>query len=249
MQLKLQATDSRAIVYDADRIQQPESGLFEPDYWVQAGAVVGKAQGRGNTLLLNSPFGPAVLRQYLRGGFVARFNRSRYLWLGFQRSRPIAEAYLLASLIDLDLPVPEILGAMCCRSGFTYSGALLTSRIPAAATLADRLSDFSQDNSMWFAIGACIRRFHGHGIWHADLNVRNILIDVQKRVWLIDFDRARILKAGHHALAGNLQRLRRSLRKEGCLSDGELEACWRQLMLGYNNGNRQSDTTGVEKKI
>jgi 3-deoxy-D-manno-octulosonic acid kinase len=248
MQLKQQATDSRAIVYDADRIQQPDSRLFEPDYWASAGAVAGKAQGRGNTLLLETPFGPAVLRQYLRGGFVARFSRDRYLYLGYERSRPVAEARTLASLYKLGLPVPEILGAICQRRGWIYSGALLTSRIPAAVPLAELLGDLSQEDSIWFAIGVCIRRFHEHGVCHADLNVRNILLDAQKRVWLIDFDRARMLQAGHRALAGNLQRLQRSLRKEGVVSEAQLEACWSQLMLGYNNVNKQSDTSGVEKK-
>lgn len=248
MQLKQQATDSRAIVYDADRIQQPDSRLFEPDYWARAGAVAGQAQGRGNTLLLDTPFGPAVLRQYLRGGFVARFNRDRYLYLGYQSSRPVAEANTLASLHDLGLPVPEVLGAICQRRGLTYSGALLTGRIPAALPVADLLGDFNRDDPMWVAIGHCIRRFHDQGVCHADLNVRNILVDEQKQVWLIDFDRARMLNAGHRALAGNLQRLQRSLRKEGCISEVQLEACWNQLMLGYNNGNKQSDTTGVETK-
>lgn len=248
MQLKLQVTDSRAIVYDADRIQQPDSRLFEPDYWVQAGAVAGKAKGRGNTLLLDTPFGPAVLRQYLRGGFVSRFSRDRYLYLGYPRSRPVAEANLLARLFNLGLPVPEVLGALCQRRGLIYSGALLTSRISEAVPLADLLGDFSHEYSMWFAIGVCIRHFHDQGVWHADLNVRNILIDGQKRVWLIDFDRARMLQAGHRALAGNLQRLQRSVRKEGLISAAQLEACWSQLMLGYNSGNKQSDTTGVEKK-
>lgn len=248
MQLKLEVTNSRAIVYDADRIQQPDSKLFDPDYWAQAGAIVGKAQGRGNTLLLDTPFGPAVLRQYFRGGWAARFSRNRYLYLGLQRSRPIAEANMLARLADLGLPVPEVIGAICCPRGLTYSGALLTMRIPAAVPFADLLGCYSPDDPIWFAVGACIRRFHDHGVNHADLNVRNILIDQQNRVWLIDFDRARKLHDGHRALAGNLQRLLRSLRKKGCIPEAQLEASWRQLMVGYNNGDKQSDFAGVEEK-
>lgn len=248
MQLKLEVTDSRAIVYDADRIQQPDDRLFEPDYWAQSGAIAGQAQGRGNALLLDTPFGAAVLRQYLRGGFVARFSRGRYLFLGYPRSRPVTEARMLARLADLGLPVPGVLGAICLRRGLAYSGALLTLRIFDAVPLADRLGQYSQDDSMWISIGRCIRRFHDHGVFHADLNVRNILVDGQKGVWLIDFDRARLLHSRHRALAGNLQRLQRSLYKEGSIAAAQLQACWSQLMFGYNNGSKKGNTEGVEKE-
>lgn len=253
MQLKLQVTGSRAIVYDADRVQQPGSDLFNPDYWQQAGAISGKAQGRGNALLLETPFGPAVLRHYLRGGFAARFSRERYLFLGYSRSRPIAEANMLARLEALGLPVPEVLGAICSRHGLVYTGALLTRRIPAATPLVDLLAARGEPGQLWIKIGACIRRFHSAGVYHADLNVRNILVDGQQRVWLIDFDRARMLDANHKDLAGNLERLKRSLHKANVLTLPHLENCWNDLMMGYrgvgyNNGHDQVDIQDVEKK-
>jgi 3-deoxy-D-manno-octulosonic acid kinase len=248
MQLKQHVTGSRAIVYDADRIQQPDPGLFAPEYWKSANCIVGQAQGRGNALLLQTPYGPAVLRQYLRGGFAARLSRDQYLYLGLYRSRPFAEANLLARLWSLGLPVPEVLGALCTRHGMTYSGALLTLRIPDAITMADMVSDSFLPATTWISIGKCIRRFHDAGVYHADLNIRNILVDAAKKVWLLDFDRAKMVPQGSPTLASNLQRLKRSLRKDKQLSESQLEQFWDQLMAGYNDASRQGDTPGVEEK-
>ncbi len=248
MQLKQHVTGSRAIVYDADRIQQPEPALFAPEYWRSANCIVGRAQGRGNTLLLQTPYGPAVLRQYLRGGFAARLSRDRYLYLGQSRTRPFAEAYLLAGLRSLGLPVPELLGALCTRHGMTYSGALLTLRIPDAMTLAERISSGLESTTTWRSTGKCIRRFHDAGVYHADLNIRNILVDAAQKIWLIDFDRARMVRPGNPRQASNLLRLKRSLRKEKKLPEPQLEKYWNQLMSGYNDANGIGDSPGVEEK-
>jgi len=237
MQLKLQIKSSQAIVYDASRVPQPDANLFEPEYWRQSGAIVGQAAGRGNTLLIATAYGQAVLRQYLRGGAVARISRDRYFFSGYERSRPIAEANLLARMTLLGLPVPKLLGGICSRKGLTYSGALLTERIPDAQPLADLMPELNSKDPVWPAIGHCLQRFHAAGVHHADLNARNILLDEQKTVWLIDFDRGRLLTPGHHRLQQNLQRLHRSLRKQTAMPDSELEACWWQLMLAYNSSS------------
>ena len=76
MKLSTHKQDSRVIVYDADCIEQASPQLFDADAWQREGAVVGVAEGRGSTLLLDTDFGPAVLRQCLRGGWPARISRS-----------------------------------------------------------------------------------------------------------------------------------------------------------------------------
>jgi 3-deoxy-D-manno-octulosonic acid kinase len=140
--------DSRIIVYDADLIQQPGAHLFAVDAWERSGSVVGQAPGRGSAFFLETGFGPAVLRHYLRGGWAARLSRDRYLYAGLERSRPIAEFHMLASLYKQGLPVPRPLAAQCKREGIFYSGDLITRRLMDVIPLAD-LPD-RQQTGRWF---------------------------------------------------------------------------------------------------
>ena len=238
MQLKQQINGSLAIVYDADRISQPRQELFDPEYWHTSGLVTGRAAGRGNALVLQTEFGPAVLRTYLRGGVPARFIRDRYFFTGWQRSRPFAEASILAKLFSWELPVPEVLGGLCVRHGLFYSGALLTRQIPDVMPLADLATGTGENDRVWESVGVCIRQFHDRGVYHADLNTRNILVGSQQATWLLDFDRARLLSPGHPALQKNLSRLLRSMRKTAVAQDGpsvaSVDECWKRLLHGYN---------------
>jgi len=229
--------DSTAIVYDADRIDQPDPQLFDPDYWAGRGCVVGRAVGRGSALLLEAPFGPAVLRQYLRGGWPARFSRDRYLFTGLERSRPFAEFDMLASLTDMDLPAPAPLAALCRRQGLFYRGWMLMDRILHVHALADEIGGCSDSPALWRAVGATVARFHRAGVVHADLNARNILIGQGDAVHLVDFDRARFADSDGANCRANLQRLRLSLEKLWPPADrARLEPCWAELLGGYHGG-------------
>lgn len=222
------------IVYDADRIQHPVAQLFDLDYWKAQGGVAGEAVGRGSAWFLETPFGAAVLREYLRGGLPGRFIRNRYLFTGWARSRPVAEFNMLVELHRLGLPVPRPLAALTRRHGLLYGGCLITARIPGARTAADLMAERSADEPLWRGIGACIKRFHAQGVVHADLNARNILVDGSNTVFLIDFDRARRAPGANGAFARNLGRLRRSFDKLWPAGERErLDPCWRALEQAY----------------
>lgn len=237
MKSRTHKQDSLVIVYDAERLEQPGPECFDPAWWRERGALIGKAQGRGSAFFLETDFGPAVLRQYLRGGQAARVSRDRYLFTGFERSRPLAEFRVLARLAEDGLPVPRPLAALCRRDGPFYTGWLLTRRIAEALPLADRIDDRHEDADLWLAVGATIRRFHEYGLVHADLNARNILVGAADDIHLIDLDRARLRAGDTRAFQANLRRLRRSLEKlwPAPLSD-RLEACWTALRRGYEHG-------------
>jgi len=227
--------DDFFIVYDAERIRRPDVRLFDPGYWEQQGALAGKAKGRGRVLFLDAESGPAVLKQYLRGGWAARVSRDRYVFSGFDRSRPVMEFKILERLCAAGLPVPEPLAAMCLQHGSLYSGWLLTRRILDAEPLADQVVIRRDDPQMWRKTGACIRRFHDFGLVHADLNARNILVGGDGSIHLVDFDRARIRQGESRAYGANLRRLHRSLEKNWPDSfRGYLESCWILLLEGYD---------------
>lgn len=228
-----------SIVYDADRIAEAHPDLLRIAYWRRRNAVTGEARGRGNTTFLATPFGPVALREYRRGGWAARISNDRYVYLGLQRSRPFREYYLLARLHADGFPVPAPVAAMCERLGLFYVGALMTGLLQDVMTLAEIMQSDNPQQDMLLAAGAAVRKFHDGGLWHADLNVRNILVSpADMRAYLIDFDRCRYRPGQRVDGLKNLQRLRRSADKlfaHG--AQGNLEKYWDAIMQGYRGGN------------
>lgn len=197
-------------VCDATGCPQIGPECFTADYWRALDAVTGEAPGRGASLFVRASDEQWVLRPYRRGGLVARFSRSRYLWTGVERSRAFRELRLTAHLHDCGLPVPRPIGACVWRHGIAYEAALLTVRLPGARALAECLPH--ADDALLERVGATVQRFHAAGLDHVDLNARNLLVDSDDKVWLIDLDRCRLRSPGTWREA-NLARLERSLAK------------------------------------
>lgn len=227
---------SRAIAYDASLMDAPGVNYFSIDFWKSRQSLVGEAIGRGSAWFINTPVGPVVLRQYLRGGWVAKFSRQSYFFTTVSRSRPLREFHLLVALHDQGLPVPRPIAALCRYRGIISSGAILTAYISSAQTLADLLPGMNGNGAdLWTAVGKCIRRFHDAGVWHADLNARNILLDADFRVFLIDFDRARFTPSKAVNGQGNLNRLKRSLAKLWPADElPVMQQAWSQLKAAYD---------------
>ena len=80
MQAVIHKQNSLAIVYDADLMNVPGSEIFSVDYWKARQALAGEAVGRGSAWFIDAPFGPVVLRKYLRGGWVAKISRQSYFF-------------------------------------------------------------------------------------------------------------------------------------------------------------------------
>ena len=231
--------DSLAIVYDAEVMESPSVDFFSVEFWRSQQALAGEAVGRGSAWFINAPCGSLVLRRYLRGGWAARVSRQSYLFTTVSRSRPFREYHLLARLFEQGLPVPRPVAALCEFRGVISTGAILTVKIPSAQTLAEVLpgnnDTLKLDEGFWGRVGKCIRRFHDAGVWHADLNARNILLDAELQVFLIDFDQARFTPGKAVQGQGNLNRLKRSLVKLWPTTTlSEMEPAWIQLEAGYH---------------
>lgn len=227
---------SFAIAYDADLVDSPGVELFSPELWRTRRAIDGEAVGRGSTWFVNAPFGPAVLREYLRGGWVAKISRRNYFFTNVARSRPFREFDILTALFAQGLPVPQPVAALCEHSGLTSSGSIITMRIAHTCTLADILpGDPHRCDDAWENVGRCIRQFHRAGVWHADLNARNILLDREMKAYLIDFDRARLMGGTEVNGKRNLDRLRRSLEKLWPENQKTLlQPAWNRLQAAYH---------------
>jgi len=209
---------------------------FEPRYWISREAVVGQYGGRHGTALVFEQQGRRyVLRHYRRGGMAARFSHDEYLWLGEHRTRSLAELRLLLQLHAAGLPVPRPVAGRYEHTGIAYRADLITEQLPDTLSLARRLEAGELSLATWQAVGRCIRRFHDHGVCHADLNAHNILLRGDHEVFLVDFDRAARRRKPGMWRDANLARLRRSLealddtRRERRCGDTE----WQCLLAAW----------------
>lgn len=241
-----------AILFDATRLRQAEPGWFDPAWWGERAQPVGSG-GRGgawfvdpaaNAAIVSTPaadaaskpipFGPAVLRHYLRGGMAARFSRNRFWWRGPSRIRSFDEFRLLRELRGKGLPVPLPIAAVYWRSGGFYRAAILLDRLQNVRALADWAAD-EADAAIWPRAGELIARMHRAGLDHADLNAHNLLFDAGGRGWVIDLDRGRIRIPATAWREANLQRLERSLLKlRGARSEQSVREDVRRLREAYD---------------
>ncbi|MGM0595387.1 MAG: 3-deoxy-D-manno-octulosonic acid kinase [Pseudomonadota bacterium] len=232
--------DNCHILYDADCLGHVDGDFFDPQYWAERGLLLGEAPGRGTTVLVQHGEQPLALRHYHRGGLPATLSRDRYLWLGLERSRPWLEWQLLQELYRSKLPVPRPVAARVCRHGPFYRGDIVT-EVVAGETLAAWLGRKRLSGVWLMEVGAVLRRFHEAGVFHADLNARNILLDEHGRVTLLDFDRSERRRPAEAWQRANLARLKRSLDKfrreqrHFAFDDED----WKALLRGYEAGGSQ----------
>ncbi len=237
MQAVEKTENEQHILYDAEAVANPELLGFEAEYWAERSAIVGFAEGRGTTFFIQFDGQDYVLRHYRRGGQIARLSPDRYLWTGLRRTRAWREWHLLARMRELGLPVPRPIAVRVRRQGLTYRADIMTQRISQTVTLTDTLERHALDEGYWIALGHLLRLFHRHGIWHADLNANNILLDQGGRFYLIDFDRGRQRRPARRWQQANLQRLRRSLLKQQARAPQFhfADADWQALLQGYSS--------------
>lgn len=199
--------------------------------------------GRGQAWFIELQGLSLVLRAYQRGGLVARFNRQTYTGFSVQVSRAFKEWRLLEWMTTQGLPVPVPVAASVCRWPFSFSpfyrAHILLERISSASTLDQVLRDHQLDESTWQSIGHCIRRFHNAGVYHADLNANNIMLDSSQRVFLIDFDKGEVRRSQEDNASwktDNLQRLKRSLLKQQAAYKNYYysDTHWGYLLEGYS---------------
>jgi len=235
MQIEKQQTPDGWLFYNPTVWQEVNDAYFEPRHWQQNRAVVGQAMGRGKTLFFRFEHRECVLRHYHRGGLVSKMSNDRYFYSGLQRSRVWREFSLLIKLRELALPAPLAIAGRLKRKGFSFQADLITERIHGARDLANLLSERRLPLTVWQNIGETIAAFHKAGVYHADLNLRNVMLDEQRKVWLIDFDSGRLCRPRKKWQQANLARLYRSLEKEQAKPGycHWLESDWQHLVAAY----------------
>ncbi|WP_172449461.1 3-deoxy-D-manno-octulosonic acid kinase [Bowmanella denitrificans] len=214
----------------------PDCGPAHFDIGFWHGNITGQSHGRGTTYFVSHQEHRLVLRHYRRGGLVGKLLDDQYFFTGLKNSRPFQEFRLLNWMHNQGLPVPRPVAAHVQRCGLIYRADLIQQQIENAQDLHQLLCQQSLSEQQWFDVGCAIASLHNLQIYHHDLNIHNLMMDSQNRIWLIDFDRCQ-RRSGSAWKAQNLARLKRSLSKERQTSPGYFwqEQEWHALQRGYQH--------------
>jgi len=160
-----------------------------------------------------------VLRHYSHGGLLRFFTRDLYLF----GSRSFQELALTEEIRSSGIGTVQPVGAMhrCFLTPF-YRAYLMSLEIPGAKDMVHYLQDIGPQpagetlvakRKIIRSAGFLLRKFHQAGFFHADLQLKNLLV-TDGKVLLIDFDRSYrkpSLSTGERVK--NLLRLDRSVDK------------------------------------
>ncbi|AXN32097.1 3-deoxy-D-manno-octulosonic acid kinase [Vibrio coralliilyticus] len=211
--MKTVQLDNQTIWYDETLLKEDPQQVFDAEFWQNAGKVIGSAQGRGTTWFVQTETVEAALRHYRRGGLFGKLVEDSYLFSSWEKTRSYQEFQLLNTLIEAGVNVPRPIAARTVKSGVTYKADLLSEKIPNARDLVSILMETPLPAEMYQKVGLEIRKMHDVQVNHTDLNIHNILIDEQDKVWIIDFDKC-FQQSGNGWKQSNLDRLKRSFEKE-----------------------------------
>lgn len=202
---KRRAGIRRAVVW------KPQAPVIAEALFNGVGCHPVEMSGRGRLQCFSYPGGEGLIRPYLRGGLMRHFLRDAYVLA----NRPWREFEIHRYLFENGLRMPRLLGVCWERRGILVRGALATERLDARDLLEMFQEPRAEAESMAQQCGALIRQMHDLHVWHADLQVKNILVG-RDGPYLIDFDNA-VRRAHLSPLlrARNLLRLKRSLEKNG----------------------------------
>jgi tRNA A-37 threonylcarbamoyl transferase component Bud32 len=142
-------------------------------------------------------------------------------------------------MADSGLRVPRPAAARYRRNGPFYRADIITVRIPNVVALSEYLEARPPSDDFWQSLGAAVHGFHSHGVFHADMNAYNLQIDAAGKLWMLDFDRGKLLPPGPWQQK-TLSRLHRSLQKIAGLNPKLhfQRSNWEQFLEGYFDASR-----------
>lgn len=170
--------------------------------------------GRGQTLLFNKDGKNLVLRHYRRGGLLGKIINDSFFVFETNAHRAFDEFRLLDYMLSKGLPVPKPVIAREKKSFLSVTQDIVIERLNGYRDLSYIISERELTHEEYSNIGKTISLFFKENILHTDLNIRNILINEQSKVAIIDFDKCCCTKLSVDMKKSMLDRLLRSFKKE-----------------------------------
>ena len=205
-----------------------EMGIAKPGFFsTLPGEKSDRYYGRGalkTIVLVGKGNERIVIRHYHRGGKIQKLTSDLY----WGASRPLRELWIGYQATIKGIPTAEILAVRHNQIFWRFHrGDLVTKEIENGKDLATYLRSLSQPlalekilqkRKVIEVVGKLIRKMHDGGIFHGDLNLKNIVIQINdsQRIkgYILDFDKSFIKpNLSKNLRIRNLLRLNRSVEK------------------------------------
>jgi tRNA A-37 threonylcarbamoyl transferase component Bud32 len=202
-------------------------------------------QGRGPLRAVELPAGDtALIRPYWHGGVFRYLTGDIFAtW----PPRPFRELAVAEEISRRGIPTVEVYGACVKRVGGPfYRGWLVTRQLKKGQDLWTAMrNDFIRDagvGKLLEAVATSLRGLHQEGVYHRDLNLKNILVRREPagvRGYIIDFDKARLFlgEVPTTLVRRNLDRLLRSARKLDPKREHFSDEHWKMFVKFYHGRN------------
>jgi 3-deoxy-D-manno-octulosonic acid kinase len=173
-----------------------------------------------------------VVRTLMHGGLFRHITGKRFL----TPNRTMRELKASAHLISRGILTPEIIAVRLIKEGPFYAIDVISRLIPGAVDLLMYLETVHEDSAeLLKKSGMLIRKIHDSGVYHADLHIKNILLDDTKNLWVLDLDKAHQFDRLPGIMKQlNLKRFMRSVKKWQAKGRIHLPHEWTSIFLnGY----------------
>jgi hypothetical protein len=151
-----------------------------------------------------------VVRHSHHGGLLASLRGDRFV-------RPRAAYELTAAwrLSDAGIATPEVIAcALYSVNWLEKRSDIVTRELPAGGDFGAILAAGAPQPAQLDAVKALVSMLGSHGVWHPDLNVKNIYVTdiAEPSAYVLDLDRVKFA-APYFAERANARRLTRSIQK------------------------------------
>ena len=187
--------------------------FFDRDTILKGKDVLTKG-GRGKTILFKKDGFDLILRHYKRGGLFGKLVKDSFFTFESYCNRSFDEFKLLNYMLSVNLPVPKPVIAREIKEGIKLKQDIVVERLKGFVDLSEVISKRELTETELANIGKTIKQFFDKDILHTDLNIRNILINDNAEVYIIDFDKCFNKKLDVKDRIDVVSRLHRSFRKE-----------------------------------